>query len=195
MAEEKNNKQEEKQQASDVNEVSPIKPEPERVLFSWNNSSRPFKKRDREFWITILAIAGIFGTLLFVIEGAMPVILIISLIFLYFVLSTVEPEQVEYSITTKGVKIADKTTGWDFLIKYWFTEKLGSELLIFEMAIFPERLELVINPKDKEKIKKELNKYVFEEEAPPSTLDKIANWFARRLPGGNQQSSTTPKTT
>lgn len=111
----------------------------------------------------------------------MPVILMISIIFLYYILSTVEPEQIEYSITNKGIKIIDKTTVWDFFTRYWFTRRLGSEILVLETIMFPRRLELVVNKEDKEKIKKELNKYISEEEVPPSGLDRAANWLAKRM--------------
>lgn len=160
-----------------------IKQEPERTLFSWKAPVRPFKRRDREFWITTVVIASIFGLILFLIEGVMPVVLIISIIFLFYVLSTVEPEEADYKITNKGVKIADKTTPWELLTRYWFSKRYNSKLLIFEMVILPGRLELVIHEKDKESFKKHLNKYVIEEEVPPSNLDRTANWFSKKFPG------------
>ena len=42
--------------------------EPEKDLFSWSSPARPFKKRDREFWVSIIAIATIVGFILFIIE-------------------------------------------------------------------------------------------------------------------------------
>lgn len=160
----------------------PRPPEPEKELFTWKAPARPFKRRDRKFWTTVIAIATLFGVILFLVEGAMPVILIISIIFLYYVLSTVEPEVINYSITTWGVKVEDKRTEWDLITRYWFVEKLGSDVLVFETMVLPGRLELVVNKKDKEEIKKVLNKYVLYEEAPPSNLDKAANWFSKKLP-------------
>ena len=80
--------------------------EPERNLVTWTAPARPFKRRDRQFYVTTFAIAGIVSLVLFLAEGVMPVILIISLVFLYYVLSTVEPENIEYKATTRGIKIA-----------------------------------------------------------------------------------------
>jgi hypothetical protein len=162
-----------------------VRPEAERVLFSWKAPARPFKRRDRQFWMTLIAIAAILGLILFLIEGAMPVILIIALVFLFYVLSTVEPEEIDYQITNKGIRIADKRTNMGVLTRFWFTRRFNSELLVFEMAILPGRLEVVINPKDKGSIRKALSAYLSEEEAPPSGLDKAANWFAKKLPGNN----------
>ncbi len=159
-----------------------VRREPEKDLVSWTAPARPFKRRDREFYITILAIAGIVGLVLFLIEGFMPVILIVSLVFLFYVLSTVEPENIEYKITNKGIKIVDKRTGWALMNRFWFSRRFDSELLVVETFGLPGRMELVINSKDKEEIKKALSSYVVEEEAPPSYLDKAANWFAKKLP-------------
>jgi hypothetical protein len=156
--------------------------EPEKTLFTWKAPVRPFKRRDREFWTTTIVIAFIFGLILLLIEGVMPVILIISVIFLYYVLSTVEPEEIEYGVTNKGIKIEDKTTSWEVLTRYWFSKRYNSILLIFEMTKIPGRLELVIHEKDKASFRKHLKKYIKEEEVAPSNLDKTANWLSKRFP-------------
>ncbi len=158
------------------------KSEPERDFFKWIAPSRPFKRRDREFWVTILAIAGVTGLILFVIEGVMPVILIISLIFLFYILTTVEPENIGYKITNYGVWIAEKRTDWDDIKRFWFARRFNSELLIFDTLIMPGRLELVVNGKEKEKVRKVLSEFLAEEESPASYLDKTANWFSKKLP-------------
>ncbi len=156
--------------------------EPEKELFTWKAPARPFKRRDREFWVTVGAIAFIFGLILYFAEGVMPVILIIAVVFLYYVMATVEPETVEYAVTNKGVKFAGKTTAWEVLTRFWFTRRLDTSLLVFETVSLPGRLELVINDKDKDELRKVITDYIIEEEAPPSGLDKAANFFAEKLP-------------
>jgi uncharacterized membrane protein len=168
-------------QETKTEEAPPIKPEKE--LFSWRAPARPFKKRDREYWMTIMAIAGLVGLIVFIAEGAMPVILIIAVIFLYYVLSTVEPEEIEYKVTNFGIKIVDRRTEWELLTRFWFTQRFNNHLIVFEMLVMPGRLELVINPEDREKLTKVISGYIPEEEAPPTNLDRASNWFARKLPG------------
>lgn len=155
---------------------------PEKTLFVWRAPSRPFKRRNKDFWMTVMAIASVFGLILFLVEGVMPVILIISIIFLFYVLSTVEPENIEYSLTDRGVKIADKRTDMELLTRFWFARRHNDELLVFETQMVPGRLELVINTKDKEKIRKTLLEYLSEEEASPSSLDRATNWLSKKLP-------------
>jgi len=157
--------------------------EPERELLNWTAPARPFKRMNREFWVTIIAMAGIVGLILFFAEGFMPVILIISIIFLVYVLTTVEPENVNYSITNRGVKVGEKTFEWENLVRFWFSKRFDSPLLIVQKYGIPDRLEFVISRDDKENLKTTLLKYIPEEKVPPSSLDKAAGWFSKKMPG------------
>jgi hypothetical protein len=157
--------------------------EPERELIAWSAPARPFKRMNREFWVTIIAMAAIVGLILFFAEGFMPVILIVSIIFLVYVLTTVEPENINYLITNKGVKIGEKTFEWENLIRFWFGKRFDSPLLIVQKYGIPDRLEFVISQNEKEKIKTTLLKYIPEEKVTPSFLDKAASWFSKKIPG------------
>ena len=163
----------------------PTRVENEVTLFSWKAPARPFKRRDKEFYITVIAIAGLVGIILFLVGGFIPVILIISIVFLFYVLNTVEPYIVNYSITNKGVKIANATTEWEMIRRFWITRRFDNALVIFETTTLTGRLELVINLSEIEEIRGVLSKYAIEEEAVPSFLDKSANWFSRKLPGNS----------
>jgi len=176
-----------KDASSTADEPRPVvvRREPERDLAVWTAPARPFKRRDREFYVTIIAIAGLVGLVLFLVEGFMPVILIISLVFLFYILNTVEPERIEYKITTKGIKVAGKLKDWREMGRFWFTKRFESELLVIETYSLPGRMELVIDTGKKEEIKKAVSTYLLEEEIPPSFLDKSANWFSKKLPGNN----------
>lgn len=167
----------------DPEKPNTAQPEPEKEVYSWKAPSRPFKRRDRQFWVTIITMAVIFGMISFLAEGVMPVIVIISLIFLYYVLSTVEPEIIIFTITNYGVKMADTRVDWKDLGRFWFSRRFSDDLLIFEKSGFLNRLEIVINPSERDKIRTHLKKYLSEEEAPPSGLDKAANYFSQKLPG------------
>jgi hypothetical protein len=160
-----------------------VRREPERELLTWIAPARPFKRRDRQFYTTIFAIAGIISLILFLAEGIMPVILIVALVFLYYILSTVPPENVEYKITSKGVKIAGKLTEWQAMSRFWFGERSGSEILIFETFLMPGRIEVMINPEIKDSLKHEISAYIPFEEIPASGLDKVTNWVSKKLPG------------
>lgn len=180
MPAQKTNNKNLSQQASVQTQAQVI--EPEKELFSWKAPSRPFQKRSREFWTKLIITASIFGLIIYLAEGVMPVILIIAVIFLFYVMSNVEPEEILYKITNRGIKIADKTTDMSLLTRFWFTKRFNSDLIVFETLFLPGRLELVINNKDKEKIKDTLSIYLIEEEVPPSNIDKAVQYFSSKFP-------------
>jgi hypothetical protein len=160
-----------------------VRRESERDLLTWTAPARPFQRHDKQFYTTVFAIAGIISLVLFLAEGIMPVVLIVALIFLYYVLSTVPPENIEYKITTRGVKIAGKLTEWQTLTRFWFGKRSGSDILVLETFLIPGRIEIVINPGIKDDLKKEISAYIPYEEVPASGLDKVTDWFAQKLPG------------
>jgi hypothetical protein len=155
----------------------------EKTFLSWKAPARPFKTRNREFYVTLFAIAGLVGLVLFIAEGLMPVILIISVVFLFYVMSTVSPQDVEYKVTNFGIKVGDRGTLWDAMRRFWFTHRFNSELLVVETSILPGRLELVVKPEIKKELRELMQKYLPEEKTPASFLDKSASWLSKKMPG------------
>lgn len=153
----------------------------EKELFGWSAKSRPFKRKSREFYVTAVSIAVLLGLILFLIDGIMPVFLIVGFSFLFYVISTVEPETIDYKITSYGIRIGSSLTTWDNFGRFWFSERLGTEVLVLETGGLIGRLELVYDRKDKEKLEKILKKYLLNEEVAPTILDKSANWVAGKI--------------
>lgn len=169
---------------TEVKEPEPVvvRREPERDLVVWQALARPFKRRDRKFYVTVISIIGVVCLILFLAEGAMPVILLVSLFFLFYIMNTIPPETIEYKITSKGIKMAGKKIDWNLLGRFWFAKRADSEVLIVETVAFPGRMEFVIVSEKKEEIKKALSSYLPEEEIPPSALEKAAGWISKKLP-------------
>jgi len=158
------------------------KPVQEEVLVSWVAPSRPFKKRSRDFYITMISVGTLIGVVLLLIEGIMPVLLLIGIGFLGYVLFNVKPDDIEYQVTNYGIKIAGQRIEWDILGRFWFTNRLGNELLIIEAGNIAGRLELVVTPEAKTQLEKVLSDFLIHEEIPPAFFDKAASWASKRLP-------------
>lgn len=165
--------------ASEENLRPPV--QQEKVLFSWKGPSRPFKQRSRDFWVTIVGIVTVVGIILFLLEGVMPVVLLIALTFLYYILNTVNPDNIHYAITNQGIKIADRITPYQAMFRFYFINR-GATMLVVETASLGGRLEFVVDEKDVDKIRKHLGKYVIEEKLPPNTTDRLTNWVSQKLP-------------
>ena len=174
---------EDKREKIETKEPEPvvIRREAERDLFSWSAPARPFKRKNRQFYVKLYAIAGLIGLVLFLAEGIMPVVLLVSLLFLYFVMNTVEPEAIEYKITTRGIYMAKKLNEWQSLTRFWFSVRSETDLLTVETKTFPGRLEFVIPAEKKEEIKKHLLTFLPEEEAPTSYTDRATKWISKKI--------------
>jgi hypothetical protein len=157
--------------------------EPLRDLYVWKAPARPFKKRDREYYTTIAAIIFLLTVILLFLREWLLIGVIISIGFMSYVLSTVEPEEVENKITTRGVTAAARRFDWLMLGRFWFSQKWGSEILNIETRIaFPRRLMMLFNKNDKDKIKALIEKYLIFEKPENSFIDKSSNWLTKKFP-------------
>ena len=157
------------------------KVEKEKDLFVWRAPTRPFKRHSRDVYVTLVSIAVLFGLILFLIDGILPVLLVVSVFFLFYVLSNVEPEEVEFRITSFGVRVGDNLTEWPYVYRYWFIERYGKEVLVFETANLGGRMELVMPAGEKENIRKILDEYSSFEPQSPSVVDKAAGFIGSKI--------------
>jgi len=154
-----------------------------KVLLSWQAPARVFKKRSREFWSTALSIAFLLGVILFFIKEWLLIIVIVSAIFVYYVLSNVPPEAVEHQITNRGIRTGGRTYRWEEFLQFWISENFGQKVLNLEtLARIPGRLELLLGSQGEKKLKTLLLKYLPEEEVEPSFLDRSASWLSEKIP-------------
>ncbi len=167
-------------------ENSPIEVMPSKelkILYSWTAPIRPFKRRDREFWTTVIAIVVLVGLILLFVKEWFLVAAIISLTFVYYVLSTVEPEKDEYKLTNRGLIYAGQTYPWENINQFWFSEKYGQKVVNFEVrGGLLGRVTILVGEGSQEQIKEILLKYLMEEEVRPNFLDKAADWIQKKVP-------------
>ena len=160
----------------------------EKVLLEWTAAERSFKKRDRDYWITAIAILVLVSVILVFIKEFFLIIALISMLFMYYVLSAVPPGQIKYKITNRGVYMGEVSYYWDILEKFWFKTSLNSEMVHFGTLLrFPRAISLVINAEDKDKIKEIAIKRVPMIENSPNFVDKLTKWFAEKLPLENRK--------
>ncbi|TSC53107.1 MAG: Uncharacterized protein LiPW16_485 [Microgenomates group bacterium LiPW_16] len=156
----------------------------EQIFISWRSPSRPFKKRQKEFFTTIGAIVFLLAVILVFIKEFLLIGVILALAFVAYVLATVEPEEVEHKITTNGLESARHFYKWEELAGFWFWEKWGQPVLIVVTKLrFPGRVVILIGGQDQEKIKNILSKYLkFYEKPEKNWMDDAAKWLAEKVP-------------
>lgn len=155
----------------------------EKTLFEWTAPERAFKKRDKDFWITAVSILVLFSVVLAFIQEFYLIVALVSVLFLYYVLSTVPPQNIKYKITNRGVNFGDSKYSWKILLRFWFRKSLDTELLEFETNLrIPRQISLVINQADKDQIKQVVLKKLPLVESSPNFVDKLSKWWVEKMP-------------
>ncbi|MFA5532324.1 MAG: hypothetical protein WDA13_01885 [Candidatus Shapirobacteria bacterium] len=155
----------------------------EKTKIEWEAPERAFQKRDKDFWVTAIAILILVSVILVFVKEFFLIIALVSILFLYYVMSTIEPGNIKYKITNRAIYFGEPNYEWDLLTRFWFKKSLSSEMIHFETKLrFPRQVSLVINKEDKEKIKEIVLKKLPMVEYSPNFIDKLTKWFADRLP-------------
>ena len=159
------------------------KPVQMKSLLKWQASERPFKKRDKEFFTTVAAIAVLLAVIMLFIKEWMAIGVIAALVFVGYVLATVEPEKTEHEITTRGVVTGGKLYKWEELVSFWFSEKWKDKLLNVETNLsFPGRLVMLLGTEKQAEIKNLLEKEIQFEEPEETFMDRSAKWLQEKVP-------------
>jgi len=159
------------------------KPVEVRSLLKWQAAVRPFKKRDRDYYTTIAAIVFLLAVILLFLKEWLLIAVMVALMFVAYVLATVEPESAEHEITTVGMKTGDKIYKWEVLRGFWFSKKWKDVILHIDTKLgFPGSLMMLLGDKNQEEIKKILEKYIQFEIPEKTFMDRSAKWLSEKVP-------------
>ncbi len=155
----------------------------EKILYEWDAPERSYQKKDKDFWITAIALLILVSVILFFVKEFLLIVALISILFLYYVLSTVPPQMIHMKISNKAVYFGEVRYLLGDLENFCFKKNLSSEQILFgTMLRFPRQIAMVIDETDKETIKSIVEKRIPYVENPPAFIDKLTKWFADRLP-------------
>jgi hypothetical protein len=158
----------------------PVK-QPKTVL-KWQSAARPFKRRNREVFLTAGAIVGLISVILFFVREFLLTAVVLSLYFVFWVLNTVAPEKASHEINSQGVATGGKLYKWDDLNRFWFTEQWGNKILNVETKKrFPGVLLMLLGP-SQEEVKKVLKKHLTVEKPEKTWLNGAADWLQKKVP-------------
>lgn len=162
----------------------------EKDLFVWTAPERSFKKRDKDFWITSLSILILVSIILFFAKETFLIIALSGALFLYYALSTVEPQKITNKLTNRGIYFDKLFYSWRDLASFWFGKSLDSRAIFFETYLkFPRQVSLIIDSKDKKKIKKIVIKRLPLVKEEVRFIDKATAWLMKKLPLEDKKSN------
>lgn len=168
----------------EMSRVAPgmYKPIPEQTILEWTAPSRPFRKRNKQFFTTVLVIALLISLILFFSGQFLPIAMVFSVVFLNYVLAVIPPQKIKHEITNFGIKLEERLYSWQELGRFWFDKKYDDLTLQIETAEFPGRLTLVLPQSKKKDVSEILSEVLLNQKPPLSTFEKIAQWVQEKFP-------------
>ena len=165
-----------------INETVPDINE-EKVLFEWEAPERAYQKRNKDFWVTAVAILILVSVILIFIKEFLLIVALISVLFMYYAMSTVPPKNIKNKITNWGIYFGELRYPWSNLDKFWFKKDLSNEVIYFGTVLkFPTAVSMVINSNDRDKLKEIVLKRIPLLNESPTFVDKLTKWFGEHLP-------------
>ena len=154
-----------------------------KTLVSWKSPLRVFVKRDKKHFTNLIMVVFLISGVLIFFKEFLLVGVILTLVFVTYVTSTVEPPEFEHKITTKGITSGGHTYPWEELKEFWLVQKDGQTIINVDTKVrFPGRLFIVLNKEIVEEVRTSLSRYIsFREEPKVIWLDQVTDWFSKKL--------------
>lgn len=158
------------------------KPQPEEFIFEWKAMSRPYKKRNRQYYTTVALIVFLVSAILFFAGQFLPIAVVVTVAFLVYVLSSVPPQESRIIITTYGIRFDDQLYYWEELGRFWLDERNDQKVINIELGRFPHRITLLYQEKDESSIIDILSEVLLQERPPLTSYEKASKWLAEKVP-------------
>lgn len=142
-----------------------------------------------------LAVSLLISLIVFFFGDRILLIPILTLLFLFYVLTITPPPEVEHIVTTFGIEVSGVTLRWEFLSHFYFTKKFGFTILtVVSHAPYFYHAYLVI-PNDE--IKRQVNalfaKHLMYMEKPQRNFaDKMVDFLSQLVPDDEEEVKPTP---
>lgn len=155
-----------------------------RNLLVWRAPARPYRKRDRSFFVNASVVAVLVILIALLVQDILLVGAILALTFLAFVLYTIEPEEIDYHLSTQGITIGNHFYLWNDLESFWISQKDHEKIIYIRTYYrFPAVIMLVAGDTPVESIKQVCARYLPFHEIPPKTMmDDLSNWLQKHFP-------------
>ena len=159
-----------------------MRPTPEELIYAWQAPSRPFKKHNRNYYSTVGVIVILVSLILIFAGQVLPIAVVLAVTFLAYVLTSIPPQTVTYTLTTYGIRIEDKLYYWQIMSRFWYTEKYGDRLLNIEISEFPERITLVIRDANENLLTEILSEILLQQQPAYTLYERVAKWLQDKFP-------------
>lgn len=166
-----------------------------KTLLSWEAPSRPFRKKDRSYYTTIVILAILLATIAFLIREFLLIGTILAFAFVTYVLAFIQPENITFKISTQGVTVGDHFYFWHELESFWYKTADGQRVLHIQTRLrYPAQLMLVLGGADEIQMTKIIARFLPYHEIPRTTIiDRWAEGLQKHFPLENPHASVSTK--
>lgn len=155
------------------------------TLMTWKAPLRAYQKPGKYTLRFFLALALILSVIVFFFGDLILLVPIWAVLFLFYVLTTTPPPEVDNKLTKFGVETGGVRVQWQNLAYFYFTHRFNSEILtIVTQPPYNLHMYLVIpNDSIKEKAAYILGERISFVERPPRTLtDRLIDLSSHLVP-------------
>lgn len=157
--------------------------EQEKNLLIWKAPARPFKRMDKQTLTVPVVIAILVGIVMLIAGEWMIIALIAAIVFAYYAWSTVAPDEMEYLITNRGLRVHGKFYPWEVLARWWIENKTGENLLMVETPVgIAGRVVLPLGKTDPKSVERVMREYLLFEKPLDTSLEKAGKWLSDKFP-------------
>jgi hypothetical protein len=158
--------------------------EEKRLLVEWDAPSRPFKKRDKDFFTTVTTLAVLCVVILFFMKEFLVICVVFALVFLVYVLYSVPPEPIHNALYTTGIQNGSHFYAWPELYYYWFEKRWDNMMLVARTrSDLPGAIYLLVGDKTREELETAIGtRLILKDKADSNVIDRAAAWLGRMFP-------------
>lgn len=161
--------------------------EKEKILITWKAKSRPYNP-DQDKSRSVMLVMGVLITIILLLAGEwMIIVLMAAAAFYYYAQNRIPPEEVEYSITNKGLKAYGRVYLWWEFKSWWIEPKLTESLLAFDLISgVMGRMYIPLGAANQAQIQKILSEYLENNKPEDTTVTKMTKWVSDKFPLENK---------
>ena len=169
---------------------------PQIILF-WKAPLRPYKKRAKHVLRFYIAVALLLSVIVFFFGDRILLVIIWSLLFLFYTLTITPPPIVENKITKFGIETAGVTMRWETLSHFYFTQRFGYDVLTVVTQPPYSLYAYIVIPTQaiKEDVMRILAEHILYQDKPRRTVtDRMVDWLSRLIPDDEDEETVEEKT-
>lgn len=178
------------QAAANWQDVAGIpQPEPEYLIVDWHADSRVTRQRSKEYYSSLAVIVLLLSLILFFANQVVLIFVLLSFLFISYVLASVKAETIQHMITTYGIRYRGQLYYWDQMSRFWVRNNHGTyevhveipHLWFNEIILLPANSSSAV-PLTVEDLIDLLGRYLPYEEPIPTQFDHWVQWLEEKFP-------------